>query len=67
MRLLELADHAALVAAAYEDEREALLGELEASKRRLLEAQDAAAAAQNASHLSGRQLATLESELLSAR
>jgi hypothetical protein len=52
---------------ALQDEREALLEELEASKQRLTEAQDAAAAARTASHLSDRQLAALENELLSAR
>ncbi|BDA40456.1 hypothetical protein COCOBI_01-1090 [Coccomyxa sp. Obi] len=67
LRLLELADHAALVAAAYEDEKQALLEELAASRQRLAAAQDAATCAHMSPATSDRQLAAVEAQLSDAR
>ncbi|CAL8467255.1 g6791 [Coccomyxa elongata] len=67
LRLLELADHAALVAAAYEDEKQALLEELAASRQRLAAAQDAATCAHMSPATSDRHLAAVEAQLSEAR
>ncbi|CAL5227927.1 g10974 [Coccomyxa viridis] len=68
LRLLELADHAALVAAAYEDEREGLKRELQATQERLAAAEAAVVAAHSTTHITtDNQLAILDRQLMAAR
>ncbi|KAK9843510.1 hypothetical protein WJX81_006696 [Elliptochloris bilobata] len=66
-RLLELAEHAGLVAAAYEAEKGTLVAELEAARAAVAEAEAAQAAARACADTSRSQLVQLETRLLDAQ